>query len=77
MKEYWPYTYHKFKHLVEHSQTSTIRKLMLRHILFIRMMLSTIILDVTYLDVADFFESLEETIDHLIGNGSIYNKNYF
>ncbi|XP_075109096.1 uncharacterized protein LOC142180890 [Nicotiana tabacum] len=64
-KEHWTNIYRVPKHLVELYQASLKNKG--PQVNFV----SDNDFDITHLDVADFFESPDEKIDHLIGDGSV------
>ncbi|XP_060202634.1 uncharacterized protein LOC132631051 [Lycium barbarum] len=68
---HWARTYRTAKRLIELYQASIKRKEKNPEANFI----SENQIDITQLDVADFFEHPEEKIDHLIGDGSVVRDN--
>ena len=68
MKGHWSRTFHTPKHFVDLYQASIKAKGKEVEMNFID---SDGIVDLTHLDVSNFFENPHRKIDHLIGNGNV------
>ena len=68
MKGHWSHACRTLKHLVDLYQASIKAKGKEVEMNFIN---SDVLVDLTHLDVPDFFENPKRKIDHLIGDGNV------
>ena len=70
MKGHWSHTYYTNDHLVKLYQTSLKEKG--KEKIETNLINSDDPVDITHLDVSDFFEDSNGKIDHLIGDGNVH-----
>ena len=70
MKEHWSCTCNTTDHLVKLNQTSLKDKV--KEKIEKNLIDGDDLVDITHLDVSDFFEDPNDKIDHLIGDGNVH-----